>query len=114
MVSLLKIKFSYDADADAFNYKSETDIGAAVKRCFPDGIGIYFDNVGGATLDAALLQMRHGGRVAVYGIISQYNLEEPYGLRNLFCIVPGRKRVNVMAKYMSLELKIWLIVLKCY
>ncbi|OQU83135.1 hypothetical protein SORBI_3005G082700 [Sorghum bicolor] len=90
-VSLLKTKFGYD---DAFNYKSETDIGAALKRCLPDGIDIYFDSVGGATLDAALLQMRHGGRVAVCGMISQYNLEEPDGLRNLFCIIPKAIRVE--------------------
>jgi NADPH-dependent curcumin reductase CurA len=49
--------------------------------------------VGDATLDAALLQMRHGGGVAVCGMISQYNLEEPYGLHNLFCIIPRGKRV---------------------
>jgi NADPH-dependent curcumin reductase CurA len=51
-VSLLKTKFGFD---DAFNYKSETDLGAALKRCFPDGIDIYLDSVGGATLDAVLL-----------------------------------------------------------
>ena len=90
-VSLLKTKFGYD---DAFNYKMETDLGAALKRCLPGGIDIYFDNVGGATLDAALLQMRPGGRVAVCGMISQYNLVEPYGLRNLFCIMPKAIRVE--------------------
>ncbi|XP_066342852.1 2-alkenal reductase (NADP(+)-dependent)-like [Miscanthus floridulus] len=86
-VSLLKIKFGYD---DAFNYKSETDLGAALKRCLPDGI----DSVGGATLDAALLQMRHGGRVAVCGMISQYGLEEPYGVRNLYSIIGKTIRVE--------------------
>ena len=90
-VSLLKTKFGYD---DAFNYKSETDLSAALKRCLPDGIDIYFDNVGGTTLDAALLHMRHGGRVAVCGMISQYNLEERDGLRNLFCIIPKSIRVE--------------------
>ena len=90
-VSLLKTKFGFD---NAFNYKTEADLGAALKRCLPDGIDIYFDNVGGATLDAALLHMRHGGRVAVCGMISQYNLEEPDGLRNLSCIVPNAIRVE--------------------
>ena len=90
-VSLLKTKFGYD---DAFNYKSETDLGAALKRCLPDGIDIYFNSVGGATLDAALLQMRHGGRVAVCGMISQYGLEEPYGVRNLYCIIAKAIRVE--------------------
>ncbi|KAG2560978.1 hypothetical protein PVAP13_8KG115100 [Panicum virgatum] len=90
-VDLLKTKFGFD---DAFNYKSETDFAAALKRCLPDGIDIYFDNVGGATLDAALLHMRHGGRVVVCGMISQYNLEEPDGLRNMLCIIPKAVRVE--------------------
>ncbi|NP_001266356.1 NADP-dependent alkenal double bond reductase P2 [Zea mays] len=92
-VSLLKTKFGFD---DAFNYKSESDLGAALKRCLPDGIDIYFDNVGGATLDAALLHMRHGGRVAACGMISQYNLEERdgHGLRNLFYIISNAIRVE--------------------
>ena len=90
-VDLLKTKFGFD---DAFNYKSEADLTAALKRCLPDGIDIYFDNVDGATLDAALLQMRHGGRVVVCGMISQYNLEEPDGLRNMLCIIPKAVRVE--------------------
>jgi NADPH-dependent curcumin reductase CurA len=85
-VDLLKDKLGFD---DAFNYKSESDdLAAALKGRFPDGIDIYFDNVGGATLDAALLQMRHGGRVVVCGMISQYNLKEHDGLHNLYCIIP--------------------------
>ncbi|KAJ1275129.1 hypothetical protein BS78_05G113100 [Paspalum vaginatum] len=90
-VSLVKTKFGYD---DAFNYKSEPDLGAALKRCLPDGIDIYFDNVGGETLDVALMHMCRGGRVAVCGMISQYNLEEPYGVRNLYCIIPKAIRVE--------------------
>ena len=90
-VDLLKTKFGFD---DAFNYKSETDLAAALKRRLPDGIDIYVDNVGGATLDAALLNMRWGGRVVVCGMISQYNLEEPYGLRNMYCIIPKALRVE--------------------
>jgi len=90
-ISLLKTKFGYD---DAFNYKSETELGTALKRCLPDGIDIYFDSVGGATLDAALLHMRHGGRVAVCGMVSQYGLEEPYGVRNLYCIIGKTIRVE--------------------
>ena len=50
--------------------------------------------MGGTTLDAALLHMRHGGRVAVCGMISQYNLEEQDGLRNLYCVVPKAIRVE--------------------
>ncbi|CAL4994791.1 unnamed protein product [Urochloa decumbens] len=90
-VNLLKTKFGFD---DAFNYKSETDLSAALRRRLPDGIDIYFDNVGGATLDAALLHMRKGGRVVACGMISQYNLEQPDGVRNLFTIIPKAVRVE--------------------
>ncbi|CAO2152562.1 unnamed protein product [Urochloa humidicola] len=90
-VNLLKTKFGFN---DAFNYKSEADLTAALKQRLLDGIDIYFDNVGGATLDAALLQMRRGGRVVVCGMISQYNLEQPDGVRNLFTIIPKAVRVE--------------------
>ncbi|KAF7047972.1 hypothetical protein CFC21_056805 [Triticum aestivum] len=91
-VSLLKSKMGFD---DAFNYKSEGDnLGAALGRRLPDGIDVYFDNVGGATLDAALLRMRPGGRVVACGMISQYNLSEHQGVRNLWCIIPKRVRVE--------------------
>ncbi|KAM0833843.1 hypothetical protein ACQ4PT_064016 [Festuca glaucescens] len=90
-VNLLKTKFGFD---DAFNYKKEKDLNAALKRCFPEGIDIYFENVSGAMLDAVLLNMRLHGRVSMCGLISQYNLEQPEGVRNLFCIVTKRIRME--------------------
>ncbi|KAL3642138.1 hypothetical protein CASFOL_012953 [Castilleja foliolosa] len=66
-VDLLRNKFGFD---DAFNYKEEADLNAALKRCFPNGIDIYFENVGGKMLDAVLLNMRLHGRIAVCGMIS--------------------------------------------
>ncbi|XP_047049448.1 2-alkenal reductase (NADP(+)-dependent)-like isoform X2 [Lolium rigidum] len=90
-VSLLKTKFGFD---DAFNYKKEQDLNATLKRCFPLGIDIYFENVGGAMLDAVLLNMRMHGRIAVCGMISQYNLEKPDGAPNLFCLVAKRIRME--------------------
>ncbi|RWR96740.1 2-alkenal reductase NADP+-dependent-like protein [Cinnamomum micranthum f. kanehirae] len=53
-------------------------------RYFPEGINIYFENVGGKMLDAVLLNMAIHGRIAACGMISQYNLEEPEGVCNLF------------------------------
>ncbi|XP_065864271.1 2-alkenal reductase (NADP(+)-dependent)-like [Euphorbia lathyris] len=76
-VDLLKNKFGFD---EAFNYKEEEDLNAALKRYFPKGIDIYFENVGGKMLDAVLLNMRKNGRISVCGLISQYNLEQPQGI----------------------------------
>jgi len=89
-VNLLKTKFGFD---DAFNYKKELDLNAALKRCFPDGIDVYFENVGGAMLDAVLRNMRHRGRVAVCGQVSQYNLERPDGV-DLFQLVGKHIRME--------------------
>uniref|UniRef100_A0A0D9XQX6 Enoyl reductase (ER) domain-containing protein n=1 Tax=Leersia perrieri TaxID=77586 RepID=A0A0D9XQX6_9ORYZ len=94
-VALLKTKFGFD---NAFNYVKEgNDLAGALRRYLPDGIDIYYDNVGGEMLDAALLNMRRGGRVVVCGMISQYNLEEPKGVRNLQFVIPKRIRLEGLA-----------------
>ncbi|KAJ4964312.1 hypothetical protein NE237_024251 [Protea cynaroides] len=90
-VDLLKNKFGFDA---AFNYKEEHDLDAALKRYFPEGIDIYFENVGGKMLDAVLLNMRVRGRISVCGMISQYNLENPEGVHNLFCLITKQVRME--------------------
>ncbi|KAL2455952.1 NADP-dependent alkenal double bond reductase P2 [Forsythia ovata] len=90
-VDLLKNKFGFD---DAFNYKEEPDLNVALKRYFPDGIDIYFENVGGKMLDAVLLNMKIRGRIAACGMISQYNLEQPEGVHNLFCLTTKRIRME--------------------
>ncbi|WVZ89100.1 hypothetical protein U9M48_035553 [Paspalum notatum var. saurae] len=90
-VNLLKTKFGFD---DAFNYKKEQDLNAALKRYFPQGIDIYFENVGGPMLEAVLSNMRNHGRIPTCGMISQYNLEQPEGVHNLFEIVAKRLRVE--------------------
>ena len=54
------------------NYKKE-NIFDALKAACPNGIDIYFDNVGGDTLDAALTLMNKFGRIPVCGLISMYN-----------------------------------------
>ncbi|XP_050216398.1 2-alkenal reductase (NADP(+)-dependent)-like [Mercurialis annua] len=68
-VTMLKEKLGFD---DAFNYKEETDLKATLNRYFPDGIDIYFDNVGGEMQEAAVANMNAFGRVAVCGVISEY------------------------------------------
>lgn len=88
---MLKNKFGFD---EAFNYKEEQDLDAALKRYFPEGIDIYFENVGGKMLDAVLVNMRLHGRIAVCGMISQYNLEVTEGVHNLFCLISKRLRME--------------------
>ncbi|KAK3028962.1 hypothetical protein RJ639_039989 [Escallonia herrerae] len=78
----------------AFNYKEEKDLDAALKRYFPNGIDIYFENVGGEMLDAVLVNMRLCGRISVCGLISQYNLDKHEGVHNLFCLVTKRIRME--------------------
>ena len=63
-------------------------------RFFPEGIDIYFDNVGGKILDAVLLNLRVHARIAVCGMISQYNLEQPEGVHNLRSIVMKQVRMQ--------------------
>ena len=60
---------------DAFNYKEESPADALDRIC-PDGIDVYFENVGGDHLEAALPRMRTFGRVVLCGLISQYNETE--------------------------------------
>jgi len=83
-VDLLKNKLGFD---EAFNYKEELDLDATLKRYFPQGIDIYFDNVGGEMLDAALLNMRINGRIAVCGAVSQQSLSKPQGIHNLYSLI---------------------------
>ena len=55
----------------------------ALKDDCPDGVDVYFDNVGGAVLETALFLMNERGRVVCCGAISQYDTAAPTGPRNL-------------------------------
>lgn len=79
----------------AFNYKKVTDYDAELQRHFPDGIDVYFDNVGGVITDAVFLNLRVKGRVVICGQISQYNLEKPEtGPRFLWHMITKRARIE--------------------
>ena len=67
----------------AIDYKAEPDLTGAMRRACPDGVDVYFDNVGGATLDAALANLRAGARVVLCGRISQTVAPVPHAIRNL-------------------------------
>jgi NADPH:quinone reductase len=60
-----------------FNYKTESDYAGKLRELCPNGIDIYFDNVGGPITDAVLWQINARARIAVCGQISQYNCEGP-------------------------------------
>ncbi|WP_324651719.1 NADP-dependent oxidoreductase [Georgenia sp. H159] len=67
----------------AFNYR-ETSVRKGLSELVPDGIDVYFDNVGGDHLEAAIGHLNRFGRVAMCGAVSQYNKTEPTpGPRNL-------------------------------
>ena len=71
----------------AISYKSE-DVGNALKQHCPDGVDIYFDNVGGETLDAVLDRINLGARVVLCGATSQYEGDSHwYGPSNYFNLV---------------------------
>lgn len=61
----------------AINYKTCGDLNKAVADAFPKGIDVYFENVGGAHLEAAINNMKQFGRLALCGMISQYNDTTP-------------------------------------
>jgi NADPH-dependent curcumin reductase CurA len=75
----------------AFNYR-DGPVQALLRKAAPDGIDVYFDNVGGDHLEAALEALHDFGRVAMCGAISLYNATElPPGPRNIPMVV--RKRL---------------------
>jgi NADPH-dependent curcumin reductase CurA len=61
----------------AFNYRETPDYDAKLKELCPNGVDVYFDNVGGAITDAVMRRLATNARVAVCGQISQYNSVEP-------------------------------------
>jgi hypothetical protein len=79
---------------DAFDYK-ERPAREALAELAPDGIDVYFDNVGGDHLEAAIGALRKYGRIVACGSISRYNELEPTpGPRNLFMVVTKRLRMQ--------------------
>ena len=79
----------------AFNYKTEDDLDAALATACPGGIDVYYENVGGAHLQAALNLMNDFGRIVTCGMISGYNdLGPAPGPPNLFNIVIKRLKIQ--------------------
>jgi NADPH-dependent curcumin reductase len=96
----IKDELGYDA---AINYKTES-VPAALHRHCPKGIDVYFDNVGGEILEAALNQVNLHARIVLCGAIAQYNADKPEpGPRNLSVMIMKRIRMEgfVVLDYMN-------------
>ncbi|MAI47155.1 MAG: NADP-dependent oxidoreductase [Hyphomicrobiaceae bacterium TMED74] len=81
-------ELGFDACID---YKAVVDLGAALESACPDGIDVYFDNVGGPISDAVMLQLNMWARIVLCGAISQYNAAEPEMAPRLPAFFVGRK-----------------------
>ena len=98
-----------DAKADAIaalgfdatiNYRGVPDLAEAIRAAAPDGIDVFFDNVGGETLETVLPLMRLHGRVVVCGMIGQYNdADHPYGVKTLWQLVVNRVTMRGFLTY---------------
>jgi len=69
-IEQLQSKFGFDS---GINYKTTKDMAKAIAEAAPDGVDVYFDNVGGEVSDAVLANINNFGRVPVCGAISTYN-----------------------------------------
>ena len=79
----------------AIDYRAEPDLTAALARVAPKGIDVYFDNVGGSHLEAAINAARPFARFAVCGMISQYNdMAASPGPSNIINVVGKRLRIE--------------------
>jgi NADPH-dependent curcumin reductase len=83
-------ELSFDACVDYKAGKLNEDLKEAV----PKGVDCYFENVGGEILDAVLRRMNAHSRIAVCGLISQYNATEAYGVKTFQSILTNRIRVQ--------------------
>ncbi len=79
---------------DAIDYKSE-DVGKRLAEACPKGIDVYWDNVGGPTLDLALARLAMRARVVICGAISQYeDFASAYGPKNYINLIARRARME--------------------
>ncbi len=91
-VAWLRDELGFDA---AFNYKTTEDYVAKLQELCPDGVDVYFDNVGGAITDAVFRLINVGARIVVCGQIAQYNAEKPEtGPRLLWHLIVKQARAE--------------------
>ncbi len=83
-------ELGYDA---AIDYKTE-NVGKMIKKHLRKGVDVYFDNVGGEILEAALFNIKRGARIVICGAISQYNTQDVTGPRNYLSLLVNRARMQ--------------------
>lgn len=76
-------RYGFDAAID-YRGKDVRALSEAIRAVAPDGVDVIFENVGGDILDAGLMNLAQGARVALCGLISEYNAATPVGARNLW------------------------------
>ncbi len=99
-------ELGFDACID---YKAP-EFYANLKAATPDGVDVYFDNVGGEILDKVLRRMNPFGRIPLCGLISGYNSTEPYGLKNYALLLS--MRCKLQGFIVSEHMKFWPDALK--
>jgi NADPH-dependent curcumin reductase CurA len=90
-------KVAYARDELGFDavFSHYDDVPAALREAAPDGVDVYFDNVGGPQLEAAIGALNTYGRIALCGSVSTYNaVEPPPGPRNMSALVGKRARLR--------------------
>jgi len=87
----LRQEVGYDV---AISREADPDLAAALSRDVPDGIDVFFDNVGGATLDTALGQLSERARIVLCGAMSQYEQERPEPVFNTWELITKRARME--------------------
>jgi NADPH-dependent curcumin reductase len=81
----------------AIDYKHD-DVGLRLRELAPDGINVFYDNVGGDILDAVLMQIVEGSRVVICGAISQYQqMDDVHGPRNYLKLAERHARMEGFA-----------------
>jgi NADPH-dependent curcumin reductase CurA len=82
----------------AIDYRAG-DVKAALRAHCPDGVHVYFDNVGGDILDAVLARLARGARIVICGAISQYNAEQVKGPSNYLSLLVNRASMQGMVVF---------------
>lgn len=88
--AMLVDDFGYDA---AIDYKSQ-ELLPALREVCPDRVNVFFDNVGGETLEAALGRLARGARIVICGAVSQYNADRMQGPSNYMALLVRRARME--------------------